>query len=184
MADITLVQAIISSVLSGGGTAATAVLTMFRDSKKRLASLEDRLGSNEDPKTGLHATVERVEEIVKRLKREIEAWPDDPPEWLMRAVNRSTRTNLMTHENQRELERLIEQRYKSNAGQIARLEEQFDALEKTLNDFIERSEYERDARVRSEELAKIREQLATSNGLLRGVMTALGYIDPEGRKRG
>ena len=50
-----------------------------------------------------------------------------------------------------------------------------DSLSET---YIKRAEFEAEGRKRSEELGKIREQLATVNGLLRGVMSALGYLDP------
>ena len=52
-----------------------------------------------------------------------------------------------------------------------------------LDDYIYRVEYEKDGRQRSEELSSIREQLATVNGLLRGIMAAMGYIDPTNKKR-
>ena len=45
--------------------------------------------------------------------------------------------------------------------------------------FISRDEYEEDSRRRAVETAKIRENLASANSFLRGVMSALGYIDPE-----
>lgn len=182
MSDGSLIQSIISGVISGGGAAATGFLAVFRDIRKRLKELEEKLGSDEDPKTGLFLVIERMDEVLKKLKRETDGWADDPPEWLIRMVNRVARSSSINLEHHHELETLVEQRFKTNAANIRRLEEILERVEKSLGDFVTRAEFERTGRERSEELAKVREQLATANGLLRGVMTALGYIDPEGRR--
>lgn len=184
MADSTIWETILSGVLSGGASASTAFLAVFRDIKKRLKAIEEKLGKDEEPKTGLFLVVERMDETLKRIRRDIDGWAEDPPEWLVRMVNRVARSSSVNLEHHHELETLVEQRFKTNAANIRRLEEIIDRLEKSFEDFISRAEFEHDARERSEELAKIREQLATANGLLRGVMSALGYIDPSGRKRG
>lgn len=181
--DSSLLQTILSGVLSGGGSAATAFLAVFAGIKKRLKELEDKLGSDEDPKTGLHLVIERMDETLKKLKREIDGWHDDPPEWLVRIVTRAARSSSVNLEHHHELETLVDQRYKANAAGIRRLEEQLERLEKSLDDYISKADFERDGRGRSEELAKVREQIATSNGLLRGVMSALGYIDPKTTKK-
>ena len=181
MADGTLLQTIISGVVSGAGTAGTAFAAVFRDIKKRLKALEEKVGedgADGDPKTGLYLVVERLDEIARKVKKEIDSWEEDPPEWLLRLINRAARSSSVNLEHYGEMERLIEQRFKTNRDNIARLDEQIESIRKQLNDYVGRADYEHDARQRSEELGSIREQLATANGLLRGIMTAMGYIDP------
>ncbi len=187
MADATLIQTILSGIVTGGGSAVTAFAAVFRDIKKRLKALEDAVGNDAadgDPKTGLFLLVERLDEIARKVKREVDSWEEDPPEWLLRLVNRAARSSSVNLEHQSELERLIDQRFRANANNITRLDEQLEALQSRLTDFIGRGEYATDARHRSEELSSIREQLATANGLLRGIMTAMGYIDPTKKKPG
>jgi hypothetical protein len=182
MADTALLQTIISGILSGGASAGTAFAAVFRDIKKRLTKLEEGLGedgADGDPKTGLYLVVERLDETTRKLKKEMGAWEDDPPEWLLRLINKAARNSSVSLENQAELERMIEQRARLTASNIRAVEEKVDALERRLNtNFLPTADYERDARQRSEEVASIREQLATANGLLRGVLAAMGYTDP------
>jgi chaperonin cofactor prefoldin len=176
-----LIQTIVSGVLSGGGSAVTAFAAVFRDIKKRLKALEERIGNDgedQEPKTGLFLIVERLDDIARKVKKEIDSWEEDPPEWLLRLVNRAARSSSVNLEHQGEMERMIEGRFRTNRDNIQRLEEKFESLQGRIEDLIGRGEYEKDARQRSAELSTIREQLATANGLLRGIMTAMGYIDP------
>lgn len=179
MADnTTLVQTIISGVLSGGTSAATAFAAVFRDIKKRLLALETKVGSDEDPhhKTGLLLGVDRLDEGFRKLKREIENWEEDPPEWIIKIVSKAARSTSINLEHYGELQHVIETKHKQTTNRMSAMDERFD-------DYITQKDYERDNRERLEELAKIREQLATSNGLLRGVMSALGYVEPQIKKR-
>lgn len=176
MADtVPLIQTILSGLISGGGSAVTAFAAVFRDIKKRLSTLEKQVGNDgadQNPKTGLFLQTERFDETLKRLKKDVGAWEDDPPEWLVRLVNRSVRSTSVNLEHYHELEQLVDKKARTNAQAIERIEER---LEK---DFVEQVEYERDARLRGEELAKLREQMAATNGILRGIMAALDYTDP------
>ena len=186
MVDAAVIQTVLTSVLSGGGTAVTAFTATFRDIKKRLTKVEERVGNDGvdgDPKTGLYLVVERLDEIARKVKKQVDSWEEDPPEWLLRLINRAARNSSVNLEHTGELERLIEQKFRTNANTIQRLEEKIQALQSTLDDYMDRGEYEKDARIRSEELSSIREQLATVNGLLRGIMAAMGYIDPTTKKR-
>jgi chromosome segregation ATPase len=185
MADSTsLIQSLLSGLISGGTTAGTAILAVFRDLKSRLSSLETKVGSDGDVKTGLFLFVDRLDESVRKLKRELESWQDDPPDWLIRMINRGRSTNSFSLEHHHELEQLVEARYKNTSVMIRRLEQEIEDMRKRLDSLVDRAEYERDGRIRNEEVAKFREQLATVNGLLRGVMTALGYLDSDGVRRG
>ena len=97
----------------------------------------------------------------------------------MRLIKRTMMSSSINLDMTSELERIADQRHRTIMSNLNRLEEQIDGLRSSLQNHIGRGEYERDSRKRSEELSKIREQLAASNGLLRGVMTALGYVDPK-----
>lgn len=180
MADNTsLIQTIISGLLSGGGSALTAFAAVFRDIKKRLTALETKIGNDGtdgEPKTGLFIRVERLNEDLSKLKKDVGAWEDDPPEWLSRLVHRTVRSTSVNLEHHHELEQLVEKRFRTNRDNIANLEE-------ALDNYVGHSEYEKDTRQRSEELSSIREQLATANGMLRGIMSAMGYIDPTKTKK-
>ena len=187
MADLALLQTIASGVLSGGGSAVTAFAAVFRDIKKRLTKLEDRVGNDGadgDPKTGIYLVVERLDEIARKTKKELETWEEDPPEWLLRLINRAARSNSINLEIHSELERFVEDKFRRATSETRRLEEQIESLSKQLDGFqkqvdsyIDRAEFERGTRERVQEMSALREQLATVNGLLRGIMTAMGYVD-------
>lgn len=185
--NASLIQTILSGVLSGGGSAVTAFAAVFREIRKRLDKLEAQIGKDGaegEPKTGLFLLVERLDEIARKVKKEVDSWEEDPPEWLLRLINRAARSSSVNLEHFGELERIIDQRFKTNRDNISRLEEKLEVIERRFDDFISTADYEKDARQRSEELASIREQLATANGLLRGIMTAMGYIDPTKKRPG
>jgi hypothetical protein len=178
MSDAPLIQTIVSGIISGGASAGTAFAAVFRDIKKRLNALEEKLGddgSEGDPKTGLFLVVERADEIARKVKKEMDSWEEDPPEWLLRLINRAARSSSVNLEHQSELERLVDQRFRTLTANISRLEEQ---IELSQNAFVTKADNERDARQRGAELSSLREQLGTVNGLLRGIMAAMGYIDP------
>jgi hypothetical protein len=169
MSDIVI--QVISSVLSGGASAATTFAAVFREIQRRLTHIENKIGSQEDPKTGLFLVTERHDETLRKLKREVESWPDDPPAWLLRLIRKTMASNSATFESA-DIEK-IEQRLRT------RLEKRIEDLEQELELYVRRGDYDKDLLIRSKELSAIREQTASSNGLLRGIMSALGYIDPE-----
>ncbi len=186
---LTLIQTVISGVLTGGSAAGTTFLAVFKDIKRRLTDLETKVGQDKtEPKTGLVAAVEALTEQVRKLRREIDGWHEDPPEWVIRVVTRTSRSSF-NMENYHEMEARVEQRLRAFAQTLKRLEEDLDERERRIEDAVERStpgtkvfitrdEYEEDSRRRAAETAKIRENLASANSFLRGVMSSLGYIDP------
>lgn len=173
------------------------MLAFARDLKKRVAELEAKLGHGEEPKTGIFLALWTVEESLKRLKREVESWEDDPPEWAKRLVSRSRSNSSMSLDHLVEVENRIDGKIRTFNERIKTYQDEIDALagrlrklESALEDdekpdsgkIITRAEYERDSKARAEELLKIRESLASANGLLRGVMAAFGYLDPAEKK--
>ena len=174
--DETNIAQMIAGAVSGGASAFASFAAVFKKIKQRIADIEAKLGSDNHPRTGLFLIIDRFEASLNEIKVDIKSWQDEPPTWLIRTIRRAVSSGAINREDFEQLERLIEQRHRTTAASIARLEDQLNALKTS---YVSRADYERDARKRVEELAKVREQLATSNGLLRGVMSALGYIDPE-----
>jgi len=196
MADLAkIVETLISGIpglLAGGATAATTLLAFARDLKKRLTDIETRLGSNEEPRTGFSQTLWAADEGLKRLRRDLAAWEDDPPEWAKRLVSKSRSSSTMGVDHMLEVEQRLDQKIRTFndrikgyqdeleevSGRLKKIEHAIEEDEKPdSGKLITRSEYEKDSRSKAEELLRIRESLATANGLLRGVMAAMGYLD-------
>lgn len=187
---LSIVQSVISGVLTGGTAAGTTFLSVFKDIKKRIGELEARVGNEKtEPKTGFYLSFELLSENVRRMRREIDGWRDDPPDWAVRVSRRSS----VTMERDAEIEQRVEQRLKAFTQTIRHMEErleerehEIDNLKRTLPakkgvavDFITREEYEEDSKRRALEMIKVRENLASANTWLRGVMTTIGAIDSE-----
>jgi chromosome segregation ATPase len=183
MASTTLIETIVSGALTGGAGAATTLLAFFRDVRKRLETIEKVVGgpgSAVEPKTGFHFvlsqvddTIKRLDEAVRKLRRDIDGWEDDPPEWAVRLVNRRATASFTSETMQEE----IAQKFRLMERRLNQLEEDLDRLLKEDSNYVERSLYDLDSRKRNEELRKIQDNLNTANGFLRGVMTALGYLE-------
>jgi hypothetical protein len=174
MADGTeLARTIVSGLLSGGATAATTFLTVFRSTKSRLASLEERVGSPIEPRSGLFLAIGNVEDALRRLKRTIDDWDDHPPDWAKRLVNRSHAATATDLSALIDLEGRIDDRLRKMNARIL-------ALESTpaQANALTREEYLEDSARRAREIGEIREEAAAINGLLRGILVALG-TDPD-----
>lgn len=152
---------VLTSVLSGSASAATTFAAFFRDISRRLRQLETKLVSTEE-------TSERLEESVRRIKRELDRWPDETPDWLVRAIRRTV--------NSGGEQDFLEQRLKSLSSTITRMEKDLADTAEAIGDYVRRQDYDKDVLERAKELSAIREQIATSNGLLKGIMSALDYI--------
>lgn len=186
-----IIPQVIAGILSGGAGAATSLLGVFRKTKERLKKLEEAVGKEEPTKTGLFETVGAIEETVKKIKRELESWEDDPPKWAERLLGRVRQSSSSDLAGQAQFEERIERSLRSFNERLSRAEDDLDTKMRRVEENVARSiseepsgklltreEYLRDSRMRAEEMLKLREQLATVNGLLRGVMSALGIIDP------
>jgi len=198
MADLSkYIESILTGLLAGGASGLSSVMAYARDIKKRLGDLEAKIGQNEEPRTGLFFSVWTVDESLKRVRREFESWEDDPPEWAKRLVSRARSNSSMSIDHLTEVEtridnkiRTFNERVKEYENEVSVLVGRLKKIETVLDNenapdsdkLLSRVEYERDSRVKAEELLKIRESLAQTNGLLRGVMAALGYLDPDGKK--
>lgn len=193
MPDVSkIIESVVGGLLTGGMSAATTFLTVFKDIKKRVTSLEDRLGTA-DPKTGIYLAISFVEDGTKQLRRRVDGWEDDPPEWAKRLLARARTTSSNDLSGQIAFEERVDRNMKEFRDRLKRveddLEEKITRIEKEVERRVSlkggaghgvtREEYVKDSQSRAEEMVKVREQLATANGLLRGVMTAMGYIDSD-----
>jgi len=109
-------------------------------------------------------TLKRLKNLESKLGRE-----DDPRTGLFLSFSK---LNEATHKVERGLER-----------EQDKLDHRLDNMEKNLSNIsdildgcLQRQDYDKDCLDRSKELSSIREQLAASNGLLRGIMSSLEYI--------
>jgi gas vesicle protein len=189
-----IIPQIIAGILTGGAGATTTLLGVFRKTKERLKALEELVGQDgsEGPlRTGIFLSIQALEETTKKLKREIESWEDTPPKWAERLLGRARLSSSSDLTGQVQFEESIQRSLRSFNERLSRAEEDLEKdmrrvqedIERQLSEdngsrLITREEYLRDSRTRAEEMLKLREQLATVNGMLRGVMTALGIIDP------
>ncbi len=201
MADTTsLIQMIVSGVVSGGAGATASVLTFFREMRGRIEKLEKALGnpgSTVEPRTGIYLLLaqlveqlKQVEDAFRKFKRDVDSWEDDPPEWFTRALNRRTSAGSLNVEHLDEFEQRVEGRVKLAIDRLKRLEEAFaesqDQVSKLSDEFereastkfVDIETYEQESKKRADEIRRIQENLHTANGFLRGVMAALGYLDP------
>jgi len=182
------VESVLSGLLAGGASAATTVLAFAKDIKNRLTTIETKLGSSEEPRTGLFQSVWTTEEGFRRFKRTVESWDEDPPEWAKRLISRHRSTSTLSVDHLLEIENRIDQKIRTFQDRLkgyedtledigARVRKHADEDRPEAIRMVSRDDYEKDSRAKAEELVKIRESLATANGLLRGVMAAMGYID-------
>lgn len=182
-----LVETIVSGALTGGAGAATTIIAFFRDARKRIEHLEKSIGnpgSSIEPRTGIYLVLEqlgdvssRAEEIARKARKEMDSWDDEPPDWAARLAGGGRRSSY-TNEAYMEFEQRMESRYRSAQERIEELENKLEnALRKMRTEYVERSIYEDERRKREEDLRKVRDNLQTANGFLRGVMAALGYLE-------
>jgi chromosome segregation ATPase len=188
----TVLQGVASGLLTGGASAGTTFLAVFKDIKRRLTDLEKRLGDiDEEPPTGLFGTVDQLTKSLRSLRNEIDSWRDSPPDWLVRIAVRATSRGSTTTEHWREFEDGINQRLNSFKQTLKRLEDDLNERERRLEEEIERQsspslldsayvlreEYEADSLRRADEMTKVRDNLRSANSFLRGMMAAMGYLD-------
>lgn len=180
MSDWTkIAEALASGLLTGGASALATLFATFRDLRNRLTALEERLGApqvNTTPSTGLFHRVDILDAAFTKLKKEIDSWEDDPPGWVTRMVARAGRSTSVNMEVQQEFEERIVNRLRSFQERMDRWDDR--ARESWTDDrYISRQEYDADVQQRTKEMMLLRENLASVNGLLRGVMTVMGVID-------
>lgn len=180
-----IVSPLASGLLTGGASAITTILAAFKDIRKRMSVIEERVGAPADTLNeahGLFKTVELLNKGMAALRAKMEDWEHEPPEWLSRAISRARNSSSVNLEIQQE----FEDRIRTLLDRIGRLEakvseQRSDGHQQDMGRYVLLDDYEADARKRADEVIQIRENIASVNGLLRGVMAAIGIID--GSKR-
>jgi len=168
-----LVKNIVVGIISGGTTAGGAFFATQGSLRKKIEAVETQLGSSNDPKSGLHLTVANLEELVKRLRKDLDEFEDSPPAWVVRLMSRTrTQSGLNL-----EIVEGLEDKIRMVVDRVKRIEDAFDSR------YVSRSEYENDDRERAKEVAKLREEMQITNGMLRGMITMLGMKIPENKSR-
>lgn len=189
--DLTsLLQSLVPGLLTGGSAAGTTFIGVFKNIRDRILKLEKALGDpDSEPPTGFYYSIDMLTKSVRSLRNEIDSWRDSPPDWLVRMVTRAARGS-MTNEHMVDFEQRFESRLNGFKSSLQRLEEDLDRRERRLEEeigksspefqgIVMREEYDRDSVQRADELRKIRESLKATNSFLRGIMAAMGYVDPE-----
>jgi len=151
-----------SGLLTGGISAATAVLAFFRDIKKRIKVVEERIGSSTDPKSGLFLQIAELETTFANMRREISSWESVAPEWVLRTVRRMSSLDLDALTRVRE--------------QLTQVERNIDRATNQVTRCVDKDEYHADSARRSEEISKLREDMAEISGTLQGIGKTLDVL--------
>lgn len=178
-----LIENILTAVISGGGTAASAIIAFFRDIKGRLNKVEEKIGSLE-AKSGIVYAVYQAELGVNALRTEITSWPNHPPEWLVVLVQRLARRS-QSFNDPIEYSEFDQQATRKLERRLSQLEETMEALEKKLSKCVSEEDFEDADHARADDISTIRTTIAEVNGLLKGLQSALGLLKGGGdyRKR-
>jgi chromosome segregation ATPase len=168
-----ILRTVVGGLITGGTSAATTFLTVFRSIKQRVGDLETKVGSSSDPKTGLYLAVSTLEDSLRRLKRDIDEWEDHPPDWAKRLVQRAKVNASSDLNTVVDIESRVDTRLRSFHERLTSIES--DQGQTTA---MTREEYLEDSARRAREMGEIREEVAAVNGLLKGVLVALGK-DPD-----
>lgn len=176
-----LLENVVSGVLTGGATAVTAIVSFFRDTKKRVTDLEAR-GNAWDNRlnllTGKFSPLEvgpGIVQQVSQLKIDFDDWKS----WLMqnytaglppmRASMPTPRQSFVVNLDQIENE---DYRLTKIERTLKELRDRLDEMESSVHD-QEKALRESDGE-RSDQIHKIREEIASVNGVMRGLATAMG----------
>jgi hypothetical protein len=165
---VELVKSIVTGLLAGGTAAGTTFFGTQADLKKRVSDMEKRLGVETDPRTGMSLALYTVEELVRRLRKDFDAFEDAPPTWVSKLLTRSRTQSGLNLEVVEELENKI----RTVAERTKRVEDGLD------DDYVSRADYDTDMKERAKEIIRLREEIIAVNAMLRGVMAALDIPQP------
>lgn len=164
----------LTAALSGGGSAATAIIAFFRDIKGRLTKIEDKIGSLEG-RSGLIYAVNQLELGITALRSDLNGLSQHPPEWLVALVQRIARRSPVFGDPV-DFADFDVQTVKSLARRLKDLEEKQEDLARKVAKCVSEEDFDDADRARAEDIATIRTTIAEVNGLLKGLQSALGLI--------
>jgi len=165
-----LLENVVAAMISGGGTAVSAIVAFFQGVKKRVEEIEKKVGSVET-RSGLVFAVVTLEEAVKQMRQETSMWATHPPEWLVQAVSRNRRAPSL---HGYDLNASEDDRLRSFDFRLRSCEETLERLERKLKGYVSEEEFESADRQRADDIAAVRTMVAEVNGLLKGLQTVLG----------
>lgn len=171
-----ILKTLVSGLITGGTSAATTFLAVFRNLKSQVSAIEERLGVPTDPKTGVFLKVAELDDALRRIKRDLDEWEEHPPDWAKRLVQRAKLNTSSDLNTVADIESRVDSRLRSFQDRIASLEKSVSNT--TGSNTFTREEFLEDSKHRAEEMSGVREEIAAVNGLLRGILVALGR-DPE-----
>ncbi len=168
-----LIKNIVTGLLAGGASAGTAFFATQGHLKKRLDIVEAQLGTPTDPKAGLHLAVSNLEELAKRLRKDLDDFEDAPPAWVTRLMSRTRTQSGMNLE----IVESMEDKIRAVSERVKRVEDSGDSR------YVSRTEYDNDDRERAKEVSKLRDEMLALNGMLRGMVAVMGIEIPESKSR-
>ena len=189
MSDWTrVVESLAAGLLTGGMSTLATILAAFRDIRKRINDLEARVnvltntvgvpGDLMGEATGLFELLSVAKQAVERLRREITSWEDNPPTWAVKLIQRAERASVVTAEGQNDFEDRMAGRIRAFQDRLERVEDDLKHYQGQWADrYLSIMDYETDGKVRTQEYDRLKLQLATQNGLLRGIMSAMNISD-------
>lgn len=147
------------SVISGGISLLAGAFAAYRGLKKRLDSLETKIGSNKDGhETGVFLLLVKLDDAIKKFRREVDGWNDYPPSWAQRLFDRAKEYSV----------------HPDVGDQLEDLSERLSDIENRIDRCITSDTYHEDSLERAEEIAVLREDLAEVKGLIRGITSNIG----------
>lgn len=156
-----ILETVVPAVVSGGGTAVSAFAAFFRETRKRVEKLEERLGSIE-AKAGVTYSIHLVETALQDLRERLDSQVKETPRWRMPSYS-----GIEVDDRLREFERRLKD-----------LESNYERMEKQVRKFITEDDFEEADRQRAAEIAGVKNTLAEIRGLLQGLQSALGLLKP------
>jgi hypothetical protein len=165
------VRSIVAGLVTGGASATTTFLTVFRGVKGQVTNLESKVGSPLDPKSGLYLSLANLEDTVRRLKRDIDGWEDHPPDWAKRLINRVKVNASSDLSTLVDIESRVDARLRSFHDRLSNLEDDHESVPSGFS----REEFLAETKHRALEISEMRKEIAVVNGLLRGILLALGH---------
>lgn len=171
---VDLLQNVLAGLLTGGASAGTTFLAVFRDLRNKLQELEKKVG-----------VIPGLEEAIKGLRRRIDGWEDEPPTWAKRLLNRSRNSSLNDLDDLREIETRVERLGRDLSQRLRRMEDEFGELDRDtrssivgIETFLSKEEYLRDQNDRLKEIGQFRESLGQINGMIRGILATMNAEPP------
>jgi DNA repair exonuclease SbcCD ATPase subunit len=194
-------EALAAGLVTGSFSAASTLWAMLYSFRERITAVETKLGKPSGPieaASGFHLAIERLQEAIKRLDDSFRDFKTTEHDRLLKEVQDALEKFSRDFRDEYDLgprraswtnevdDNRLDSRFKAFSDKLQALQAALDHLAEKRDTGVTRSEFEADSKRRAHELATIKESLASTNGLLRGTMAAVGILDTtdgSGRRR-